>query len=205
MDDWVFDLDSGTGEPRLPVETEEYLPFIGDTDRWRQFSDPVVYELDSLMRQWLERMCQNKEWVRSARKRRYTFSMIFEQLFGRSYDQVHGDAAYTHKLTKIITWYSSRIQKGGYLHGRMRSKTIYTISPNRYHTKPPYSLKLRLKWFGEQGIVPTHTNMALPKDRLAPGHARDPKTDANMERRRQETLRRRREQRKENGSGEARE
>lgn len=51
---------------------------------------------------------------------------------------------------------------------------------------PPYSLKLRLEWLGEKGDIPTWSNMAVPKDDLEPGHARNYKTEKNMERRREQ-------------------
>ena len=113
-DNWVLDLNAPKS-PLAEIHVEEWLPIVGEPDRWEQFSDPVVYELDRLMREWLEKMSENKKWVRSRKLRMYTFAMIFEQIFGRKYDSVNGDAIYVSKLSKIIAWYSTKIQKSGYI------------------------------------------------------------------------------------------
>ena len=188
-DDWVFALD-GT-PPKEDIEPAMQVPYLADPEAWEQYSDPVVYEIDVLMRKWIAKASEDNEWKRSYRKRRYKLSMIYEQLYGRPYDQKR-DAKMLHRLTKVVAYYSTRIQNSGSINGKTTSKKIYTIGPGRLK-KPPYSLKLRLEWLNEQGIMPDKYNMKLPKDDLKAGHARNPKTDANMERRREDGRRRYRE------------
>lgn len=185
MDDWVFDLNGESKPVDIPSETYKNLSYIGEPKRWEQYSDPFTYEFDRLVRQWFDKMIENKAWVRSRNKRRYTMSMMIEQLYGRKYD-VSKDAVNVVKMAKILAYYSTRVQKSGSINNKMYTKTIYTLSPTRYKNVLPYSLKLRLEIFAEQGIIPDYHNMTLPRDNLKPGHARNPKTDANMERKREE-------------------
>ena len=174
-DDWVFDLSGTPAKPTL-ANDGELVSLLGENDRWMQYNNELVYQLDCLVRDWIAVNSKHAKWVQNYRKRRYTMSMIYEQIFGKPYDN---DMKVAMNLSKILAYYSSKIQKGAWLQGKMRSKTVYTISPRRLK-KPPYSLRLRLEWFAEQGIIPTYTNMCLPKDSLKPGHARNKKTDANM-------------------------
>ena len=179
--DWTFEL----GGPRKPVlKKGEIIPFVGEPERWRQYNDPIVYELDSLIRDWIAAMSENARWCRYARRRRYTMSMIFEQIYGRKFDTVAGSHDYkvSTKMSRILRYYSSRVQNGGSIAGKHYSKTIYVISPKRLE-KPPYSLRLRIEWLSARGELPDMDNMALPKDNLGIGHARNPKTERNMKRR----------------------
>lgn len=160
----------------------EAIPYITTSEAWEQYSNATIYEADKRIREWIGTMTKNREWTKSCKHRRYTFSMLFEILFGRKYDQSK-DQKNVYPLTKIFAYYSTRIQKSGSIGGRTYSKTIYTIGSKR-HELPPYSLKLRTEWLIENEEVPTFRNMKLPKDDLQPGHARNPKTEANMERRR---------------------
>lgn len=183
-DNWVFDLGD---KPPVDIPGQQYsdLPYISEPDRWEQYSNQFVYEFDRLLRQWFERMCQNQTWVKSYKKRRYTMSMMIEQLYGRKYDNAK-DGSNTRIMAKILAYYSSRIQKAVSINGKHYSKTAYVLSPTRYHGMVPYSLKLRLEWYAERGILPTQTNMCLPTDNLKPGHARRGRTEANMQRMREE-------------------
>lgn len=186
-DDWSFRLDGSEDLPEedKPAGMVEMIPYISTPDRWEQYTDKFVYEADKAIRAWIEKMMENRSWtVGPGRNRRYMLSMIYEQAFGKPWSDDCNK--YAMRLARIASYYSSKIQKGGSLNGRLRSKTIYTISPKRFRKNPPYSLKLRLEWFADQGILPDNRNMALPKDDLKPGHARNPRTDANMEKRRQQ-------------------
>jgi len=184
-DDWTFDLSGEKQEKPVLGMPANDLPWLQQNGAWEQYQNEMIYEIDSLVRQWIEALCQNKKWVRTIRLRRYTMRMIIEQIYGRPYDQSI-DKKRTQPMSRVLAYYSSRIQRGGDIHGKHYSKTIYTISPKIFHQKPPYSLKLRLEWLAEKGEIPTVYNMRMPKDDLKPGHARNPKTDANMERRREE-------------------
>jgi hypothetical protein len=111
---------------------------------------------------------------------------MFEQLYGRKASQKNkGDITRLRRLTKVLAYYSTKIQKAGMIRGKNYTKTVYTLSLKLYKKRPPYSLRLRLQWLTDQGIMPTWHNMQLPKDDLKPGHARNPKTDENMRIRRE--------------------
>jgi len=182
-DDWEFRLDDTPADVSISTN-EELLPFISTTKAWEQYSDPVIYETDKLIRDWISIMRKNSRWCSNVYRRKYTMSMIFEQIYGRPYDQKI-DAKKTNKMQKVLAYYSTRVQTGGSIDRKKYTKTIYTISPKRVD-KPPYSLRLRVEWLAEQGKIPTYQNMRMPKDDLEPGHARNPRTDKNMQRRREQ-------------------
>ena len=176
-DDWVFELGKPSTKPKL-ANDGELVALLGESDRWAQYQNETVYELDCLVREWIRVNSQHAKWKSHYLCRRYTMKMVYEQIYDNKYEDntIKGINSW---LPRILKYYSTRVQKGGSIYGKTYKKTIYTISPKRLK-KPPYSLKLRLEWFAEQGIIPTYTNMCLPKDNLQPGHARNPRTDANM-------------------------
>ena len=174
---WTFDLSSGPAKPKL-ANDGELVSLLGENDRWTQYENKTVYEIDCLVRQWIEENSKHSKWVKWYRYRRYTMKMVYEQIYAKPYVQSEaGNISYW--LPKILSYYSTKIQRGGSILGKSYSKTIYTISPKR-GKKAPYSLRLRLEWFAENDIMPTYSNMCLPKENLKPGHARNPRTDANM-------------------------
>lgn len=178
--DWSFSFEE---KPDVKIKSDtEVLPWVSSAEAWRQYNNQDLYEADKLVREWIALMKQNKKWCNTTKMRRYTFKMIFEQLYGREYDQ-KTDAKWINIYSKVLTWYSSRVLKGTSINGKNTSKTVYVISPTRLKN-PPYSLKLRLEWLAEQGKIPTNKNMRLPKD-MPVGTARNKKTAENMERRRQ--------------------
>lgn len=184
-DGWKFSFSDPMSKPKLPEEPSMATGYLAGKGRWENWSDPMIYECDCLVRQLFESKKGDKEWNKpNGRNRRFTFGMMFEVLFGRKYDSKK-DAKYTNRLSKILAYYSSRVQTSGSIHGKRYAKPIYTLSPARYARKPPYSLKLRLEWLEERGELPTWSNMAPAPDDLKPGHARDVKTEENMERRRE--------------------
>lgn len=177
--DWEFSLDD-TPEVKLGSDPVA-LPFLSDPEAWKQYNNNDIYEADKLMREWLAVMKTNKKWCRTQNMRKYTFAMLFEQLKGRKYD-VKKDCRITNAYAKVFTWYSTRVlKKGTSIYGKTYTKPVYVVSPKRLD-QYPYSLKLRLEFLSEQGIIPTTRNMKLPKD-MPQGTARNPKTAANMERR----------------------
>jgi len=188
MDDWEFHL--GEEPPKLlPKQQDELLvPIFADRDKWANYSDLFLYEAEKALRKWIALCSKNSKWRGQQKYRRYTFKMLYEEIFGKPYTQAE-TAPYMPRLVKLFSYYSSRIQKAGSINNKMYSKTIYCISPARLE-KPPYSLRLRIEWFAERGEVPNNWNMKLPKDSLKAGHARLPLTEANMERRREEGRRR---------------
>lgn len=189
-DGWVFDLTAPekSDVPKPQPLDDRMLPVLSDPAKWRNYSNDILYEGEKALRHLIAKLGENSTWHNQARRRRYTFSMLFEMMFGRPYDQKK-DARMVVPLTRVMAYYSSRIQKTGYVNGKWRDKTSYTISPKRLK-RPPYSLRLRMEWLAEQGLVPNGKNMQLPKDNLRPGHARNKRTDANMQRRSEEAKRR---------------
>jgi hypothetical protein len=182
--DWVFDFADPDAKPKLPDGPNMATSYLEGAGKWENYSDPVVYECDSLMRQFLESKTSDPKWNTTSTKwRRFTPGMMFEVLYGRKYEQA--DYPKILKLLKIMGYYSSRIQKSGVIRGKKTNKNVYCLSLKRYKKMPPYSLKLRLEWLQEKGELPCWQNMRLPSDYLKPGHARNKRTEENMEKRRE--------------------
>lgn len=185
-----WDLANPTDIPEVGnnyIDTDA-VPYINTDEAWNQYTDEALYDLDKRMRSWMEKMSENKTWVRSAKSRRYTYKQLFEVLYQRPY--TNKDAKYTGRFSKVFAYYSSRIQNAYWSKekGRAVAKKNYTIAPGRLK-KPPYSLRLRMEWLSEQGRLPNHSNMQLPSDNLTAGHARNPRTEANMRKRSEEKKR----------------
>lgn len=191
---WEFSFDSKPEIPDLPAHDPHeqqgpVLPgYLDGPGKWENYSDDIVYELESLLRRWLGVKSATEQWKRDKRGywRRFTCAMVFEQLYGRRADMdSHGDRTRLRRLPRLLAYYSSKVQKAGSVRGKKVTKTIYTLSMKLYRSRPPYNLKLRLEWLAERGELPCWQNMGLPKDDLKPGHARNPRTDENMRRRRE--------------------
>lgn len=166
------------------------MAFLSDPQMWRNWEDVELAKAEEMLRDWIERMCEIPSW-RSTRskKRRYTFSMLFELVTGERYEQ-RKHAKYIRTWTTLFRYYSSRIQNAASIDGKMYSKTIYVISPKRLE-RPPYSLRLRIPWLVEHGMAIDQRTMTNPQsDVLRPGHARNPRTEESMRRRREEMRRR---------------
>ena len=188
---WVFKLDSEPEVPNLPVhdpfQRQDVMiaSYLDDPDKWKNYSDDVLFELETLLREFMKQKLDDPDWKKT-KYRRYTCGLMFEQLYGRTASQRnHDDAVRMRRLPKLMAYYSTRVQKEAYIRGKRYVKSVYTLSLDRYRRKPPYSLKIRIKWLAEQGKTPTWHNMMLPKDDLKAGHARNPKTEENMRIRRE--------------------
>ncbi len=192
--EWEFSFDDTPEIPDLPVHdpltpqgpvTPGYLEGAG---KWENYSDNVVYELESLLRKWLAIKVESEEWKKDKRGyfRRFTCGMVYECLYGHPPDMKNkDDQVKLRRMPKLLAYYSTRIQKEGSVRGKKLTKKIYTISPKLYKQRPPYNLKLRIEWLAEKGELPTWHNMMLPKDDLKAGQARNPKTNENMRLRRE--------------------
>lgn len=192
-DSWTFNFDDPISKPKLPEEPSMATGYLAGAGRWDNWSDPIIYECDCLIRQLFESKKHDRQWNKpKGINRRFTFGMIFEILFGRKYDP-SVDSKYINRLSKVLAYYSSRVQREGMINGKRHKKPVYILSTARYNKKPPYSLKLRLEWLQERGELPTWRNMTPPSDDLKPGHARNQKTEENMERRREQAKARYRE------------
>lgn len=191
---WEFSFDSTPEIPDLPVHDphEQQGPvfpgYLEGAGKWENYSDNVVYELESLLRKWFESKVDTEQWKKDKRGywRRFTCGMMYEQLYGHKADMDDkDDRTKLRRLPKLLSYYSSKIQKEGSVRGKKMTKSIYTLSPKLYRQRPPYNLKLRLLWLQEKGELPCWQNMKLPKDDLKPGEARNPKTNENMRIRRE--------------------
>lgn len=191
---WEFSFDDTPEVPDLPVhdpfvqQGPVFPGYLEGAGKWENYSDNVTYELESLLRKWFASHVDTPEWKRdkAGRYRRYTCGMMFEQLYGKPPNMKEKDVQLKlRRLSKLLAYYSSRIQKEGSIRGKKLKKSIYNLSPKLYRQRPPYNLKLRLEYFAERGELPCWQNMKLPKDNLKKGHARNPKTDENMRIRRE--------------------
>lgn len=170
----------------------EYRPFTGllasylsDPDVWANYEDKELAEAEEALRDWIEEMCKIPSWrATNSKRRKYTFSMLFELVTGDKYDQKK-HASQVRMWVTLFRYYSSRIQKAGNINGKMYTKTVYLISPSRLK-KPPYSLRLRVPWLVEHDMaIDARTIYGPMKDSLKPGHARNPRTEENMRKRRE--------------------
>lgn len=166
--------------------------YLGKPEKWQNYTDLTLYEVECLLRKFFDRKMDDPLWTgRAAFYRRCTLGMIYEELYGNKLDPKDKECQKRmRRLANLLAYYSTRIQKEGSVRGKKTNKKIYTLSLKRYQEKPPYSLRLRLEWLDSQGKLPCWQNMKLPKDDLKPGHARNPRTEANMEKRREDGKRR---------------
>lgn len=181
-DDGEFlSLDLSLAEDSKSLELDDMLPswampLLTTPERWANYSDDAIYETDKRIREWIESM--RSKWTRRGLDRRYTFAMLCEILGLSKIVETRKN----HKsISKVFAYYSTRINKDTKINGE-RHKTVYTISPRRL-SRAPYSLRLRLEQMEGEG---TWNSFKLPKDDLEPGHARNPRTEANMQKRREE-------------------
>ena len=165
-----------TGNEQIPFEAQPYLT----GQAWDQYSNPTVYQADKAFREWASHMVDNPDWKRIRRMRKYRYSELFQLLFNRPYDPK--DVTSIRVISKIFAYYSTSINKYYYNEKKDRwlRGTCYCISTQCLQ-KPAYSLKLRLEEMSKAGVLPTRYNMRLPKDNLEPGHARNPRTEANKQ------------------------
>lgn len=191
--DWAFSLSNEEDPQPIPVGDEELpwdvIPYVYDADAWKQFTDPVVYQIDKVLREFMTVMSRSDYWRKHTLVRKYTCGMLWKLLFKRPYDR-RIDTTNVKKAVKIFAYYSSTVTKEGTVWDdetqskRYFHKTVYTLSSKAIE-RPPYSLRLRWEWLSEKGVVPDKGNMKLPKDDLKPGHSRYPKTEARLQERRE--------------------
>lgn len=183
---WTFEFGGKPEVPDLP-EGSDRISYLDDPEVWANYSDDALYEVESLFLKWAKAMLDDRRFVQGNPKyRKYTCGMLFERLYGHKYDMRDpDDAVRMRRMPRVLGHYSSRIQKEGTVLGKKMTKTIYTLSVKRIRNQRPFSLRLREEWLAGQGKVPTWKSMRPVKKELGVGQARNPKTQANMERRRQ--------------------
>ena len=186
--------DMASEASRKPVERKPLVgqaaAFLADPDIWKNYENDLLAEVETMLRDWMTEMSKLSAWkTTNAKKRKYTFSMVFELVTGERYDQKkHANQIKT--WTTLLRYYSSRVQKSGNINGRFYSKTVYMLSPARLK-RPPYSIRLRIPWLIEHGYaIDKRTMENLNHDLCEPGHARNPRTEANMRQRSKEARQR---------------
>lgn len=181
-DDGEFlSLDLRSADASKTIKTKDMLPgwalpILTTPERWENYSNPLIYETDKRIREWIGAM--KSVWTnRKGNDRRYCRKDLVE-ILGLE-DAIK--TAHDNKIvSRIFAYYSTRIVERSTINNK-RVKKVYTLSPRRLKRKP-YSLKLRLEELEGEGCW---ANFTLPKDDLEVGHARNPRTEANIEKRKQ--------------------
>ena len=139
---WSFSLEDKPDVPDLPVHDplEILGPFepsyLKGAGKWENYSDPVLYELESLLRKWLETKLSDPEWTakgaKGIRARKYTTGMVYESLYGKPYNGKDQDCLVrVRRLPKLLAYYSIRIQKEGTIRGsRICSVVWRSLAPS---------------------------------------------------------------------------
>lgn len=184
---WSFSFADPEPKPELPEQPTRATNYLEGPGKWDNYSDDILAEVEGLFRAFMESKKDEHHWkMQNPKYRRYTSGMMYEVLYGKKYDRNDSHAQNAvRRLSKVMSYYSTKKQKEGYILGKRHKNTVYTLSLRRYKTKMPYSLRLRIPWLEEHGKMPVWQNMQLPKDDLEVGHARNRKTDENMRRRRE--------------------
>ena len=66
--EWEFSFDSTPEVPDLPVhdphvqQGPQVAGYLEGPGKWENYSDNVLYELESLLRNWLAIKCETDEW-----------------------------------------------------------------------------------------------------------------------------------------------
>lgn len=157
--------------------------YLADEECWKNYENEMLADIEIALRSWMEEMSRLPAWkTTNAKRRKYTFSMVFELVTGEKYVQKK-HANQIKAWTTLLKYYSSRVQKSGNINGKFYSKTVYMLSPARLK-RPPYSIRLRIPWLAENGYAMDKRTMEnLNGDLCQPGHARNPRTEANMRQR----------------------
>lgn len=181
-----------------------YAPFLANQKAWDQYHNEYLYQVEKKLRAFIEEASKNPSWKKAV-NRTFMYSQLFELVMGRPYGSDEDDPKYTSLISRVFAYYSIKVTANYYDRKtkRQRSKTGYRLSATRLNN-PPWSLKLRLEWFADNGIVPNGLNMKPEYKDLKKGHHRIPKCEDTMQKRREEG-RRRYEQRQSAIAGESEE
>lgn len=172
----AFKISSPKPKESLPI-------FLKTNSDIKQYSNEYLYQFEIALRKWLEIKCKDEAWCHNTRARQYTYGMIVEEIFGRPYD-VKIDCGHV-VVSQMISHYCSRVTKYYYLpEGNYKTKntTCYHLSPKRYREVKPFGLRLQAELLMQQGIMPTDKNVVRKKP-LKKGCARNPRTQANIDKR----------------------
>ena len=161
------------------------IAYFSKPEQWDNYTDEYLYQFEKAFRDWAIPMCDTEPWkMKKPKYRKYTMSQVMQACLGRPYNS-KTDRQHMNTMKAVLTYYSSRVQNSYYSNEKKKtiSKTAYSLSVQRIKQRPPYSLKLRLEWLAEQGLTPNYQNVLPYKETLTAGHARNKRTNANMEKR----------------------
>lgn len=181
---WIFDDDEDkpvpTRETEWPVDIEPYL-LMGSQEQWDDYSNMEAYEFEKRLRKFIETFKGNAD--KKGKSRRFTYQQVYQRLFGE--EVRYGLSGHQHRTNRrILAYYSSRVITDTNIKGH-RHRRVYVLSPTRLSQRP-WGLRLRLEWFVANGVEVTPGRMRRAGERqLEAGHARNPRTEANMEARRE--------------------
>lgn len=185
MEGFIIDDDGWSLEDSESQETNEFkdptprwaIPYIATPEALKNYTDDVVYEADKRIREFIESM--KGKWTKRGMDRRISFGDLCKIL---GIDDVVKSRKNYNSVARVFAYYSCRTYKDTNINGE-RKKNVYKLSPQRLK-RMPYSLKLRIEML-QDGCY--SKQMELPKDDLEMGHARNPRTEANIERRKEKS------------------
>lgn len=186
-EEWTFSGFEPGEVDAWPASIEPYLLITTD-EQWANYSNPELYDFEKRLRKFLEHMQHNGKFS-SIKDRKFTYRMMYQRLYGTNPPSQYDGQANAQRA--VMAWYSGRIITDTMI-GDKRVKNCYVMQLSRLR-KPPWCLKLRLEWYLEQGVEPSQAQMRLHHKQLQPGHARFPRTERNMEARRERAKERARE------------
>lgn len=152
------------------------IPYIATPEAMKNYSDDLIYETDKRLREFIESM--KGKWSKRGMDRRISFGDLTKLL---GLDEAVKKRKNYNSVARVFAYYSCRTYKETNING-VRKKKVYMLSPWRLR-RLPYSLRLRIEML-QDGCHPKQ--MELPKDDLEMGHARNPRTEANIERRKED-------------------
>lgn len=176
---WIFsDL-----EPKkvhdFPDSIEPYM-LLTTQEQWDNFSDMEAYDFEKRLREFLKYLSEHSKY-HGRYNRRFTFQMIYQRLYGKEMEAPRSHQS--NVLRQICIYYSSALLENTYI-GEKRCKKVYVLAYSRLK-KRPWCIRLRLEWFVEHNEEITPGKLRCIKTDLQWGHARNARTERNMQARRE--------------------
>ena len=177
-DGWILPEDTQPAAASASVFSHPYR-VLTTAEQWENFTNEVAVDFERRLRELLGMMKRSPK-AYPAQKRRFTLKMLWERLYGEEYPK-WGKGYKVTPLREIAAYYSSRIVRDTNINGK-RYKCVYVLSTGRLK-KRPWCIKLRIEWYQEHGEEITEGNTRVIHKKLKAGQARNPRTQANMEKR----------------------
>lgn len=156
--------------------------FLCSKERIDNYTNDYLYQCEKAFLKWVKEKAKDEKWCKTTWMRRYKYSMLIREIFGRDYDrQIDRRILQT---SQMFSHYSSRTYNNWYdaETGKTSNQNSYLISPSRWEKVRPWSIKLQVEQLHEQGIQPTRENTGLSKP-LKIGSARYDATKAKIKKR----------------------